>query len=106
MILIEPGPFATPIWAKAVTDLDDLLVAGHPEIGRYADRLRSLQDSLRAAARHGASSATVAETIHGALTTNRPRNRYAVGGGAKLVSALRPLVPQRLVDAIGRRTAA
>ena len=106
VILIEPGPIATPIWAKAATDLDDMLVGGHPEIGRYADRLRSFQDSLRSAAKNGASSATVAETIHRALTSTRPRTRYAVGGGAKLVSALRPLVPQRVLDAIGRRTAA
>jgi len=106
VILIEPGPIATPIWAKAATDLDDLLVGGHPEIGRYAQRLRKFQDSLRSAAKNGASSATVAETIHGALTADRPRTRYAVGGGAKIVSALRPLVPQRVLDAIGRRTAA
>lgn len=106
VILIEPGPIATPIWAKAASDLDDLLGGGHAEIGRYAPRLRKFQDSLRSAAKNGASSATVAETIHGALTAARPRTRYAVGGGAKIVSALRPLVPQRVLDAIGRRTAA
>lgn len=105
VILVEPGPIATPIWAKAATDLDDLLAGGHPEIGRYADRLRSFQDSLRSASKNGAAAGIVAQTIHRALTSSRPRNRYAVGGGAKLVSLLKPLVPHRVLDAIGRRTA-
>ncbi len=105
VVLIEPGPIATPIWAKAAQDVEKLLAGGHPETRRYATRLRSFQDSLRSAAKHGASPSTVAETILDALRAERPRNRYAVGGPAKIVAALAGVTPKRLIDAIGRRTA-
>lgn len=105
VVLIQPGPIATPIWAKAAQDVEALLTGDHPETPRYAERLRSFQDSLRAAAKNGASPATVAETIREALTTGSPRNRYAVGGPAKLVAALAGVVPKRLIDMIGRRAA-
>lgn len=106
VVLIEPGPIATPIWAKAAQQIDDLLADPPPGTARYEQRLRSFQESLRKAGKSGASAEVIATTIHDALTTDKPKDRYAAGGGARLLGAIRPLIPQRLIDAVGRRTAA
>ncbi|MBA3525093.1 MAG: SDR family oxidoreductase [Geodermatophilaceae bacterium] len=103
VVLIEPGAMATPIWAKAATRLDALFEAAPPGLDRYASRLRSFQDSLRSAGKAGASPAKVAETILTALDSDSPAHRYAVGASAKAVSALRPILPDKLVDFIGSR---
>ncbi len=101
--LIEPAAMATPIWAKAAGRVDRLLDDPGPETARYRERLRSFQRTLRSQGKSGSSPSDVADTILRALTAEHPRNRYAVGASAKLVSALRPLIPDWLLDAVGRR---
>jgi NAD(P)-dependent dehydrogenase (short-subunit alcohol dehydrogenase family) len=101
--LIEPGAMATPIWAKAAERIDDLLARSTPETARYRDRLRSFQATLRAQGKSGSSPAQVADTIQEAVTAEHPRSRYAVGASAKLLTAVRPLIPDRLLDAVGKR---
>lgn len=105
VVLVEPGPIATPIWAKAAQRIDDMLAHPPAGIARYEQRLRSFQDSLRSASKSGDSPDVLASTIEKALTADHPSDRYAAGGGAGLFSAVRPLVPQRLIDAVGRRLA-
>ncbi len=101
--LIEPGPIATPIWAKAAERIDALLAGASPQTERYRERLRSFQDTLRAQGKSAASPAKVAETIEEAVTATKPSHRYAVGATAKLTSAVRPLLPDKLLDAVGKR---
>lgn len=101
--LVEPGPIATPIWAKAAERIDKLLASGSPQTARYRERLRSFQETLRSQGKSGSSPAEVAETIEQAVTAEKPSSRYAVGASAKLTSAVRPLLPDKLVDAVGRR---
>ncbi|MBA2415992.1 MAG: SDR family oxidoreductase [Geodermatophilaceae bacterium] len=103
--LIEPGPIATPIWAKGAERIDALLAAASPQAARYADRLRSFQETLRSQGKSGSSPAEVADAILQAVTAQRPRSRYAVGAAAKVVSAVRQLIPDRLLDAVGKRIA-
>lgn len=103
--LIEPGPIATPIWAKAAERIDDLLSRSTPGTARYRDRLRSFQETLRSQSKSGSSPAEVAETIERAVTADKPSSRYAVGASAKLASAVRPLLPDKLIDAVGKRLA-
>lgn len=101
--LIEPGPMATPIWAKGAALIDDLIADSRPEAAHYHDRLRSFQETLRAQGKSAAAPSKVADTIQQALTADRPRSRYVVGAPAKLLSAVRPLIPDRLLDAVGKR---
>jgi NAD(P)-dependent dehydrogenase (short-subunit alcohol dehydrogenase family) len=103
--LIEPGPVATPIWAKAADRIDKLLAGASPQTARYRERLRSFQETLRSQGKSGSSPAGVAETIEQAVTASNPSSRYAVGASAKLVSAVRPLIPDKLLDAVGKRIA-
>ncbi|TDU88038.1 short-subunit dehydrogenase [Kribbella voronezhensis] len=96
--IVEPGPIATPLWAKAVETLDRL-----PASERYADRINAFRESLRSASKNGASSAKVAAVIEHAVTSAKPRTRYPVGAAAAVVPKIRRLVPDRLFDKAAQR---
>jgi NAD(P)-dependent dehydrogenase (short-subunit alcohol dehydrogenase family) len=96
--LVEPGPIATPLWAKAVETLDRL-----PASERYAERIDAFRESLRNSSKNGASPEKVAALIEHAVTASKPRTRYPVGVAAKVVPAVRRLVPDRLFDQLARR---
>src|SRR4051812_29217806 len=104
VVLVEPSAISTPIWDKATERLDSLLAGSDPRIGRYRERLSSFRDSLQSADEHGKSPDDVAEAIEKALTDDKPDTRSVVGAGGKLATALRPLVPDRLVDKLAERT--
>ena len=103
--LIEPAAVSTPIWDKAIAGLDDLLASGRPGVDRYRDRLLAFRDTLGSADEHGLSADQVAEVIAQALLEDKPDTRYVVGGAGRLATALRPLIPDRLADRLGERTA-
>jgi NAD(P)-dependent dehydrogenase (short-subunit alcohol dehydrogenase family) len=105
VVLIEPAAISTPIWTKAVAYLDDLQRGGSPRLDRYRERLTAFRESLESADEHGKPAQDVAETIAEALTAEKPDTRYVVGGAGKLATALKPLVPDRLADRLGRQTA-
>jgi NAD(P)-dependent dehydrogenase (short-subunit alcohol dehydrogenase family) len=96
--IVEPGPVATPLWAKAVETLDRI-----PASERYAERIAAFRDSLRSASKNGASSAKVAALIEHAVTAARPRTRYPVGAAAMVIPKIRRLVPDRLFDKAAQR---
>jgi NAD(P)-dependent dehydrogenase (short-subunit alcohol dehydrogenase family) len=102
VIIIEPGPISTGIWGKAEERIDDLLTRS-PEIDRYRDRLLKVRRSLQNADDKGGSPRDVAEVIATALTTARPAARYPVGATARLASAVKPWIPDKLYDAVARR---
>ena len=91
--IVEPGPIATPLWAKAVETLDRL-----PSSERYAERIDAFRETLRSASKNGASPAKVAAVIEHAVTASRPRTRYPVGAAATVIPKIRRLIPDRLFD--------
>jgi len=91
--IVEPGPVATPIWAKAVESLDRL-----PASGRYAERIDAVRETLRKASKNSPNSDKVAAVIEQAVTAAKPRSRYPVGAAAMVVPKIRRLVPDRLFD--------
>jgi NAD(P)-dependent dehydrogenase (short-subunit alcohol dehydrogenase family) len=104
--LVEPAAVSTPIWDKAIAGLDELLGAGAPPaIDRYRERLAAFRETLRGADEHGMDPDKVAEVIAQALLEDKPDTRYVVGGAGRLATALRPLIPDRLADRLGERTA-
>ncbi|MEV6286238.1 SDR family NAD(P)-dependent oxidoreductase [Kribbella sp. NPDC051770] len=96
--LVEPGPIATPLWAKAIQTLDRL-----PANDRYAERVDAFRESLRHASKHGASPQKVAEQIEHAVTAERPKTRYPIGAAAYVVPKVRRLIPDRLFDKAAQR---
>ncbi len=99
--LIEPGPIATPIWAKAREQVASQRVGLDEErSGLYAQRLRDFEDSLRSAEQKGESPAKVAEKIGDALSGSD--SRYPVGRGARTLVAFRHLLPDAVFDRLAR----
>jgi NAD(P)-dependent dehydrogenase (short-subunit alcohol dehydrogenase family) len=101
--LVEPGAIQTPIWAKAIAQVEAQRRSLDDE-GRalYDQRLATFQDKLRSADRGGDPPEKVAEKIAAALGGDGAR--YPVGRGARTLSRLRPLLPDALFDrAVGTR---
>ncbi|WP_433004333.1 SDR family NAD(P)-dependent oxidoreductase [Kribbella sp. CA-294648] len=91
--IVEPGPVATPLWAKAVETLDRL-----PASKRYAERIDAVRETLRKASKNSPNADKTAAAIQHAVVAEKPRTRYPVGVAAMVVPKVRRLVPDRLFD--------
>jgi NAD(P)-dependent dehydrogenase (short-subunit alcohol dehydrogenase family) len=95
VIVIGPGAVATPIWDKAesadITAYQDTDYA--PIIGRF-------RDYFIAEGRKGFPPEKIGEAVHVALTTDRPKVRYAVVPQRLVNWTLPMLLPKRVFDRI------
>jgi len=97
--IVEPGAIATPIWDKSLkTSLD---IEGEiPVEGKrlYDPAARRIRDAVgRAADRAIPVEAVVRAVLH-ALTAERPKTRYLVGGDAKVRALMLRWLPDRVKD--------
>ena len=99
--VVEPGAIKTPAVEKTLGDIESV-IRSLPAKGaaQYADMLRNF--ALRAYERemNGSSPDVVAQAIHHALASQRPRTRYRVGKHATLLATLAAFLPDRLLDAV------
>jgi NAD(P)-dependent dehydrogenase (short-subunit alcohol dehydrogenase family) len=96
VIIIGPGPIATPIWDKAEA-ADKSLYAQTD----YMEAARRAQAYMVRNGKNGLPPERVGEVVWQALTTRKPRVRYAVvGGGDFLRRFIQRLLPKRVVDRI------
>jgi NAD(P)-dependent dehydrogenase (short-subunit alcohol dehydrogenase family) len=101
--LVEPGVTRSEIWSKGEERLRELIDALPPELaGYYRDDLERFGEQLQQG-HDGMDPAKVAEVIERALTGSRPSSRYPVGAAAKVLSTVRPLVPDRVYDTVAKR---
>jgi NAD(P)-dependent dehydrogenase (short-subunit alcohol dehydrogenase family) len=105
VILIEPSAISTPIWAKAIAYLDQLLQSSSPRMDRYRERLTAFRESLHSADEHGKAPEDVAQAIAQALAAKSPDARYVIGAAGRVATVLRPLIPDRVADKLAERTA-
>ena len=94
VIVIQPGPVATPIWFKGVDE--SLRLYAHTP---YADLLRRLQRYLQRKGNRGLSPDTVAQIICHTLTAPNPRTRYLVTQG-KLSAYFSRILPDKSLDRV------
>ena len=93
VIIIGPGSVATPIWDKAEqSDLVSLY-----KDTEYAEAITRSVGSMISMGRNGLPAEKVGEAVLRALTTPRPRVRYAVGSRS-MGRFLRQLLPKRMID--------
>lgn len=98
VIVIGPGAVATPIWSKA-EELDITRYLNTP----YGPPLERLRAYMLTAGEHGLPPERIGEAVLQALTTAKPKVRYAVSPQPLQDWAVRNL-PRRLIDhVIGRR---
>jgi short-subunit dehydrogenase len=101
--IIEPGLIRTEFANAAVTSIDEA-TAGE---GPYAEFNRSVAEQTTAAyegpmARLSAGPESVARAIEKAIASRRPKPRYVVTAGARVMLVTRRALPDRGWDAMMR----
>jgi len=95
VIIIGPGSVATPIWDKA--EVEDFSIYDNTA---YGESGRRIQKYMIEDGRRGYPPEKVGEVTLQALTTSRPRVRYAVIPGSSIRRIIQMLLPKRMVDNI------
>jgi NAD(P)-dependent dehydrogenase (short-subunit alcohol dehydrogenase family) len=98
VIIVGPGPIATPIWDKA--EQADLSLYVNTD---YVESARRAQEYMIRNGKNGLPPERVGEVVWKALTTPNPRVRYAVVGRDFLRRLMQQLLPKRLIDRIVAR---
>lgn len=101
VIAIEPGSISTPAVDKTLGDLEQI-IGNLPNEAQeqYGDLIRKMGQRGYAMEKNGSSPDVVAEAVHHALTSSRPRIRYRVGKRAKLLATLPKILPESLLDSL------
>lgn len=94
VVLVAPGPIATPIWDKA--EETDAELYNETEYFESGEKFRryALQSG-----RKGLPARTVAEVVLEALTAKRPRVRYAINPNP-FMSWVMSILPKRTLDGL------
>jgi NAD(P)-dependent dehydrogenase (short-subunit alcohol dehydrogenase family) len=97
--VVRTGAIVTPMWEKAAADAERAVAtAPAGAVGDYRAAFRRfMADNERTARASGTTPADFAGTVATALTTRRPRIRYAVGRDAAAAAFAR-LVPAAVLD--------
>lgn len=93
VIIIGPGSAATPIWDKA--EQADLSLYANTE---YVELVPRIREYMLRNGRNGFPAEKVGEVVLHALTTRKPRVRYAVVPGRILRRLILKLAPKRVID--------
>jgi NAD(P)-dependent dehydrogenase (short-subunit alcohol dehydrogenase family) len=98
VIMIEPGAIATPIFAKAADNANELLTTLPPSAdGHYAAQYEAALAMGRRNAEQGLPPERAARIVVRALTARNPRPRQGIGRDSKTVGALARLLPHRVI---------
>jgi len=95
VIAIGPGSVATPIWDKA--EQSDVTAYAHSD---YAEPLKRFLHEFIKSGRKGLPPERIGEAIYLALTTPKPKVRYAVVPEKFVNWTLPSLLPKRTIDGI------
>ncbi len=100
VVVVEPGPVATPIWEKSLGKKEVLQLPAHlNEI--YGRELKKFQRGVEGAVRNAVSVDRVSDAIEKALFSAKPRTRYIVGEKAlQAQMAINGFLPDSWVDAM------
>ncbi|MGW9437000.1 SDR family NAD(P)-dependent oxidoreductase [Streptomyces sp. NPDC055607] len=98
--LVRPGAITTPIWDKVVASGARALSAAPEDVAAPYERdfRRFLEATRRDALRSRTTPADFARVVARALTSGRPRTRYAVGPDGRLAGPASRLLPDAVLD--------
>jgi NAD(P)-dependent dehydrogenase (short-subunit alcohol dehydrogenase family) len=100
VVVIEPGVIRSE-WSAISADTLETASAGSAYGAQSARMARALRGAN--GLRFASHPRVVAAAIGNAVTTDKPRTRYAVGGGARTVLFLRRILTDRGLDRFVRR---
>ncbi|MFZ5780390.1 MAG: SDR family NAD(P)-dependent oxidoreductase [Pseudomonadota bacterium] len=95
VVVVGPGAVKTPIWEKSQGQDRSAY-----EATAYRDALGKFEKGMMEEARKGGSPETIARAIHHALTTRRPKARYAVVAHRVRNWSIPLALPKRMVDRV------
>lgn len=101
--LVEPGATKSDAPGKLVVSGRRAIAESFSAVGQadYAKTFGQAIDRIAAGhERQGSSPEVIARAVVRAMTDQRPRTRYPVGGHAKLLTRLARLAPDRALDAL------
>lgn len=98
VIVLQPGPIKTEIWEKA----ERIDMSKYENTG-FIEHLKTYKAMALKEGRAGLPVDKVAESVHRALTTARPKTRYVITQNNLATKAISALVPDRWVDAVAAR---
>lgn len=101
VVLVEPGPIRTE-WNEIARD-SLLERSGSGAYASYARRAHDVMERFDEPSR-ASTPEEVADKIVKAATVRRPAARYPVGRGARVITASRDLLPDRVFDEVVSRT--
>lgn len=98
--IVEPGSVATRIWEKGVSAADDLAADMPPEAEQvYGELIETIRGEATKAAERAIPPDEVAKVVEHALTSEKPKVRYAVGNAKMRIRASHAL-PDKAFDAL------
>jgi NAD(P)-dependent dehydrogenase (short-subunit alcohol dehydrogenase family) len=100
VVVVEPGPIATPIWEKNLAKKDMLVADLSKEMQEvYGQQLAKFQKGVELSAKSAAPVNKVSDVIEKAISAKSPRIRYVVGTkGLSTQMAVFGIAPDFVVD--------
>ena len=104
VVVIEPGIIKTPFGDTAIGTVEHPEIEGDPYSRFNQDLMLRIESAYRGPMSRLASSPpeSVAKVIERSLRASRPRTRYLVTAGARVILVLRRLLPDKAFDAMLR----
>ncbi|MCA0317433.1 MAG: SDR family NAD(P)-dependent oxidoreductase [Proteobacteria bacterium] len=99
VVIVGPGPVATPIWEKSAAGVDRSLY----QATIYGPLIERFETEVLARARHALPPQAVADVVHTALTVDKPKVRYAITPSPLMNWILPLILPARWLDRIAAK---
>jgi NAD(P)-dependent dehydrogenase (short-subunit alcohol dehydrogenase family) len=101
VVLVEPAQTDTDMWHGAMDQLDATVAMMSPEHRRlYAKHIDGQRKGIPKSQKMATPAEGAAEVIEAALAAKRPRARYVVGTGPRIMGSVARLVPTRIMDQV------
>ena len=101
VVLVEPAQTSTDMWHNAMNQVDAtvaMMTTDHRRL--YAKHIEGQRKGIPKGQKMATPAEGAAAVIEHALTTRRPRARYVVGTGPRMMGALARFVPTRVMDLV------
>lgn len=101
VVLVEPAQTDTDMWHGAMDQLDATVAMMTPEHRRlYARHIEGQRKGIPKSQKMATPAEGAAGVIEQALTVGRPRARYVVGTGPRIMGSVARVAPTRVMDLV------
>ena len=102
--IVEPGGVVTPIWDRGRETAVQILADAPPEAEQlYGGLIEAALARVEKITESGMHPSEIAEVVHHALTSSKPKTRYLVGSEAKQQARVAAVLPDRVFDRLVAR---